>query len=555
MNLFDGFRTLFNKLFPVKDPNIVKTYNNLPAEITKRETEVLFDDMSMLERKDNFVLYNEMDDDSPEGSLALDYYADMVTQGDDVLMRGHKVNITTDELDKKEDASAKYSYVFNDAKVNNIRKKEYKKQISEIIEAFELRTRIKYRLRDMVRDGLKFGDDFEQLIWADVNINGKRVKRIEDFHPLPIEMMRLNLDKMNRLVAEEPYLAIDEKNTVIASFAKSQILRIQSGTTRENLFGKSLFHSGRKTYLRLDAMESGMVIGRLVRSHQRYKHKVDTTGLSLDKGLKYVEDYKRLFTKKKITDANGNIKWVKAPLAADEDIFIPVKKDSPADMSVVDGSAYLSYIDDVVYIRDKYVTAIKMTKPSLGATEGSRNATAELETNPIRYVKSLQNNVRFSLTYIYQLELIGNGIPEDVVKGVEIEMPEISSVAEYRKWAIEKMRAEISKIYKESGIMDVRHILTDILYLEEDVADDIIKAIEEEKEKEFSQNMEMMKAQASLKPPAAPSKSGSNYPAQRKTTLRVTNKNKQQGKGANALTQPNQSESEGTSDETGSITE
>jgi len=557
MKILDGFRNMFNKLFPVMGKEVKKVYNELPPDINQREIEYLFDDTSSLERKDNFNLYEEMDNDSPEASSALDYYADMVTQGDDVLMRGHRVTVEAESDDKKKKGPKRETIEANfkallDAKAFG----DYREQAKDIITKFELRTSLKFRLRDMVRDALKYGDNFEQVLWADVEINGKLVRQIIDFHALPITMMALNRDKYNRLIQDKPYLATDEKGDIIAEFAKSQIFRIQTGTTRENLFGKGLFNSGRKTYLRLDAIESGMTIGRLVRSHMRYVHKVDTTGMSQDQGLKYTENYKRLFTKKKIADANGNIKWIKAPLAADEDMFVPVKKDSPADVKVADGSAYLSYIDDVLYLRDKFITALKLTKPNLGSTEGSKNATAELETNPIRFVKSLQNNVRMGLVHIYKLELISNGIPKEIADTINIEMPEISSVAEYRKWSIEKMRAEIAKIYKESGIMDIKHILTDIFYLDDEEADEIIAALEEEKQKEFDQNMELMKAQGAMKAAQSPaSKTGNNYPAQRKTTLRTTNKNKQQGKGANARTTPSQSESVGTNENEEIITE
>lgn len=526
MKIIDDLKGALTAMF-TKNADKYSEYVSKLAMVPQTDSEVLFDDVESLTRDENLVLYNTMDDESPECSTALDFYADLATQGDDVLMRGHKVIVET----KSNEARYKL-------KVKNDKENE---RIQKIISAFEKRTKIKYILSDIVRNALKTGDDFNEVTFGTLKTTGAKV--IASLLPLDVTKVSINKDKYNRLIEEEPYWYVADKTnpTDVIKYKDEEIFRIQNGG-RSHIFGKSLLHNGRKSFLRLDAIESGTVVGRLVRSQQRYAFKVDTTGMSAKSGLDYIKDYKKIFYKKRITDDKGNIKWIKAPLAIDDDLFIPCKKDGVADVKVLESSAYLSQIDDIIYFRDKLITSLKITKATTGTTEGSKNATAEMDTNPIRVVKGLQNNIRFALEKLYATELRLNCVSDDVIETMEIEMPEISSVAEFRKWSIERLRAEIAKIYKESGIMATKNILENVLYLEESAISTILADLEVEQQKEFEKQKELAKMGKS-------NQQGSGYPASRKTTLKTNFKNKKTGKGANALTQPNQSESEQPDDE------
>lgn len=459
MGMFDS---ISNFLKGLSKPEV----KNLTEPATPIDECLLELDSTMgLTLKENFKIYDTMDAESPECNTALDFIADLCVQGDDVLMRGHKVIVDTPE--EKDDKVANDEILnikaYYDAKGKGAKGKEKAKRINEIIKKFEKRTKIKYLLRNMVRRALKYGDDFNQIIWGK-DKKGNTV--IAEFYNINAIQVEFNLDKYGRLVKETPFIPVAENGDKMPPLKKSEMFRIQFGSEPPNKRGVSLFWASRKTYNRLDSMESGMVIARILRSVIRYLFKVDVTGMMPEKGLEYLEKIKRRFTKKLVTDTTtGQSKYVKTPMAADEDIFFPVRQKSQDDVKVLENDPYLSNVDDVKHFYNKLLIGIKYPKAATGDASGSRNALAEQDTYPIRYVKSLQNMIRSSVEDLYILELRGNGVSEEDIEEINIEMPEIDAVSTVRKFNVEKTRADIIKVHKEAGVLPDKYLLENVMYL------------------------------------------------------------------------------------------
>lgn len=455
--------------------------------------------------KENFKLYDTMDAESPECNTALDFLADLCVQGDDVLMRGHKVivDIPDNTADKK-GASGDDNYVKINVSYDAKTEKEIKKakQINDIIKKFEKRTKIKYYLRNMVRRALKYGDDFNQIIWGKDSKNNKMILEFYNINSLQIEF---NRDKFGRMDKKKPFIPLDVNGNVLPMLQTSEMFRIQFGSEPENKRGTSLFWACRKTYNRLDAMESGMVVARIIRSVIRYLFKVDVTGMMPDKALQYVEKIKRAFTKKLVTDANtGQSKYVKTPMSTDEDVFFPVKQKSQDDVKVLENDPYLSSIDDIKHFYYKLLLGIKYPKAATGDVSGSRNAVAEQDTYPIRYVKSLQNMIRFALEALYTLELKANGIADADIQEINIEMPEIDAVSTIRKFNVEKTRADIIKVHKEAGVLPDKYLLENIMYLSDSEMIKVEELMKSQQDADIKLAKLKMAAGISKDPNAAP---------------------------------------------------
>lgn len=545
MKFLDGFRSYLKNLFAPE------TYNQLSSGIPmdNNDIQILADYFSTekYNRLDNYRMYDLMDAEHPICCVALDFLSDLITQGDDVLNSGHKVIMDTKEYqeegENKKDSTTEYRVKINkralkkqivkikDAILREKVENAYK-NIDQIIFKFENRTKIKTRLRDFVRKGLKYGDYWVEIIWGEVR--GTKEMRVADFHDLNTYKMKLNItDDTGKLNQEIPYIfEVDGKSNI--GYEPHKILRFQFGNSAPNEYGRGLFFSGRKLYNRIDAMESGMVIGRLVRSHLRYLFKVDVTGMTWDKGLEWIRNLKTYFTKKKVTDSQGNIKNVKIPLSADEDIYFPVKRDSPSDVKVLEGDTYISYIDDVYYFLNQLVLLARIPQ-SLLQTSGSRNAIAEQDTNPIRFAKSLQANVKEVLKTLYKMELTAHGITEDLLDEIDIIMPEIDSVSTVRKFDIERVRAEIVKIHSEAKVISKDFMRENILYLTEKEIEDIKQELTEEE----AEAMEKMKQTAEIEKSMQP-EPASSQTADPKVSTRYTKK--KNGKKGNSYTTTKQTE-------------
>lgn len=424
--------------------------------------DVLYEEYAEEEgRQENLALYKTMDDESPEFCDALDSLSDLIIQGDDVQMNGYKLvsdNNSKQLANNNSDTTYNIRYALDATTPPTEAKK-----IEEILKAFEARTEIKYRLKYYIRSALKYGDYFGNIIYGEtVKTKQRLIAEILDISPDKIIIHR---DEYGRLSKEKPYeLIMASTNDEPIFYKKHEMFRIQMGGMADYEYGRSLAHSARKIYQQLVSIETGMVVGRLTRSHQRYLYKIDTSNMAPDVALEYVNKIKRAMTKKKMVDRNGNLVYTKSPLTAEEDIYLPVKKDSNDGVELLKSDEFLKNIDDVKYFKDKYERILKIKRYGSSDSKGSRNAIAELDVDVVRYVKSVQMLVRYALERLYNMELALHGIKQKVM----IEMPEIASTLTLRKWDVERLRSEICQIHKEAGTLSIEYLQEKVLYLNDE---------------------------------------------------------------------------------------
>jgi hypothetical protein len=114
----------------------------------------------------------------------------------------------------------------------------------------------------------------------------------------------------------------------IGEFEKWQIVHWKNGGTKK-MHGDSILKPVRRVYKQLQLMEDGMVIGRLTRSHLRYKVLVDVGGMAKEDAEAHVESVKNKMRKRRmINPITGQLDTSQNPLTSEEDFFIGVTKDS-----------------------------------------------------------------------------------------------------------------------------------------------------------------------------------------------------------------------------------
>lgn len=467
MKILDAFSSAFKntvmKLFT--EPSYGRT--TLP-DITGLNATYVYDEYaSEAGRTDSLALYDEMDNESPTFSDALDSLSDLIIQGDDVQMTGFK---TVTAPNAKNIVKPKGDEVYQigyslDATVPATEAK----RIEEIIKAFEERTEIKYKLKNYIRNSLKYGDYFGNIIYGETVKSKQRV--IAELIDLPAYKVLIHKDEYGRLHKDHPYEIISETQNALSSnkkepiyFTKPEIFRIQMGGTAEYEYGKSLAHSARTIYQQMKSIMSGMVVGRLTRSHQRYLYKIDTTNMAPDVALEYVNKIKKEMTKKKMIDKNGNIVYTKSPLTAEEDIFLPVKDKGTDGVELLKSDEFLKNIEDVKFFFDEFKRALKVQTFGSSDSKGSRNSLAEMDISVVRAVKSFQTLTKYSLEKLYNMELALHGIKSKVT----IEMPQIASLMTIRQFEIERLKAETTKIHRESGLLSKEYLRENYLLLNDE---------------------------------------------------------------------------------------
>jgi hypothetical protein len=260
-------------------------------ETTETSTETIFESFYYKKvklertRRAKYGDYVVMDEEYPEISTALDLYADNATK------------------EKTEGSSI-------EVKSRNTR-------VQNLLDDLMKRTKVQETLWDTARSIAKMGDDFDEVVvdgdaWID------RLKHLEP------ETMFREQDEYGR-DKEKPYVQKDETGvTKLAEFERWQIIHWKNGG-QKRLYGESVLKSIRRVYKQLQMMEDGMVIGRLTRSHLRYKFLIDVEGMSVEEREEYIKKVKNEMRKKRlINPLTGQLEEAQNPLCLTGDTKIPL---------------------------------------------------------------------------------------------------------------------------------------------------------------------------------------------------------------------------------------
>jgi len=390
-------------------------------------------------RKDRYRDFEQMDEEYPEIASALDIYADNATN-------------------PKEETGDPF-WVESD-----------NEKVKKILEECSDRLELKDVIWEIARNISMYGDEFDEVVVDKT----PEVARLKYLAP---ETMFRNEDEYGRLKEQAYHQRDVTTHVTVAEFEKWQIVQF-SNAGRRKKYGRSVLDPIRRPYKQLQMMEDGMVIGRLTRAHLRYKWLIDVTGMDQKQAQDHLKKVKKDLRKKRtINPVTGKLDVNTNPLTAEEDFFVGVTKDSKADVDVVQGQGNLGDIGDVEHFQNKLFSGLKVPKAYLGL-ERDINAKATLTEQDIQFARSVrrvQAAVRKGLRQLFDLELILKGI---IVANVEysIKFSSISMVDEMRKWQVEKIKAEVARIYGvEIDVLSDEFILSTFLGLSDEQIAQILK--------------------------------------------------------------------------------
>jgi hypothetical protein len=366
-------------------------------------------------------------------------------------------------------------------------------KIKEVLTDINKRTRIDQEIWPLTRDLCKYGDEFEEIV---VNSAGLVVR----LKALPQDEMFRNEDQYGLLLEERAFEQKDKATKkVLAKFEPWQISHFRNRTSRKGQYGTSIFSPARRLFKQLQMMEDGMVVARLSRSHMRYVYMIDVGEMAPAEAEAHVESVKRRIKKKRrLNPITGKFDVISNPMSAEEDMFVGVRNGSPAGVKTLDGQNRLGMIKDVEYFQNKMFTVIKVPKSWLGL-ERDVNAKATLSGQEVQFARTIRRiqhvSLKNGLKKIYDIGLLLQGYDLTKVK-YEILFPAIKTIDEVRKWEIEKVRAEVAKIYGiDIGVLTDDFILSHFL----DLTDEEIKDLSADKEKESEKAKKAAEAEVSAK--------------------------------------------------------
>jgi hypothetical protein len=240
-------------------------------------------------------------------------------------------------------------------------------------------------------------------------------------------------------------------------------------------YGKSMIEGARRVWKQLSLMEDAMLIHRIMRAPEKRVFKIDVGNIPPNEVDQYME---RLINKMKkipyIDEKTGdyNLRFNLQNMV--EDFYIPVRGgDSGTDIQPLSGMEFTG-IDDIEYLRNKMMAALKIPKAFLSYEE-DLSGKATLAAEDVRFAQTIARIQRIlisELTKIAVVHLYSQGYTDASLVDFNLEFTNPSTILEKEKIAIWTDKVSVAKDMIEGKLFSKDWIYKNVFHLSDD---DILK--------------------------------------------------------------------------------
>ena len=240
-------------------------------------------------------------------------------------------------------------------------------------------------------------------------------------------------------------------------------------------YGKGMIEGGRKIWKQLSLMEDAMLIHRIMRAPEKRVFKIDIGNIPPAEVENFMQKIINKMKKAPVIDKDTgdyNLRYNIQNLT--EDFFLPVRGgDSGTQIEGLPGLTYEA-VDDIEYLRNKLLAALKVPKAFLGYEEslGSKATLAAEDVRFARTIERIQRIIVSELTKIGIVHLYSQGYTDEDLVNFELSLTNPSKIYEE-----EKIELWNSKQSLGQAMIDSKMASTEWVY------DNIFKFTEEEKKK------------------------------------------------------------------------
>lgn len=243
------------------------------------------------------------------------------------------------------------------------------------------------------------------------------------------------------------------------------------GDTNFLPYGKSMIESGRRVWKQLQLMEDAMLIHRIMRAPEKRIFKIDTGNIPPNETEQFIKSVVNKIKKTPYIDPRTgeyNLKYNMMNMT--EDFFIPVRGgDSGTNIESLPGLEY-NAIDDIEYLRNKMMSALKIPKAFLGYEEGI-SGKATLAAEDVRFARTIERIQKIfvsELTKIAVIHLYSQGFKDDDIVNFELSLTNPSTIYEQEKIALWQEKVSLVRDMQEIKLLSNDWIYKNIINLAED---------------------------------------------------------------------------------------
>ena len=240
-------------------------------------------------------------------------------------------------------------------------------------------------------------------------------------------------------------------------------------------YGKSMIEAARKIWKQLTLMEDAILIHRIMRAPEKRIFKIDIGNIPPAEVDNYMQQLINKMKKTPYIDQNSgeyNLKFNMMNMM--EDFYLPVRGgDSGTQIESLSGMEY-NAIDDVEYLRNKMMAALRIPKAFLGYDENieGKATLAQEDVRFARTIERIQRIVLSELTKIAIVHLYTQGFDKEDLVGFELDLTNPSIVYEQEKVALWNEKISLAESMKGTKLISEDWIYKNIFNMTKDQVND-----------------------------------------------------------------------------------
>ena len=240
-------------------------------------------------------------------------------------------------------------------------------------------------------------------------------------------------------------------------------------------YGRAFLEPARKVFKQLILMEDAMLIHRIMRAPEKRTFYINVGAIPPEQVEQFMNETVNKMKKTPYIDQNTgdyNLKYNMQNIT--EDFYIPVRgNDNATRIETTKGLDY-DGTQDIEYLKNKMMAALKIPKPYLGYEEGveGKSTLAGMDVRFARTVERVQRIVESELTKIALVHLYSQGFDDEQLVDFSLELTTPSVIYEQEKIELFTAKTTVAGDMMDKGLFSKDWVMENVFGLSPDEYDD-----------------------------------------------------------------------------------
>jgi hypothetical protein len=336
---------------------------------------------------------------------------------------------------------------------------------------------IEHNLWSWTRNMAKYGDFYMRLYISPEY----GVYQIEPISSYNVERLE-NTDPLNKNYVKFQIRPTDTSQVETLEFFECAHFRLLSDSNFLP-YGKAMIEGARRVWKQLSLMEDAMLINRIMRAPERRIFKLDVGNIPPQDIDSFIEKQVTKLKRVPYVDpqtGDYNLRFNLQNMT--EDYILPVRgSDSGTSIETLSGIEWTG-IDDIQYLRNKLMAALKIPKAFLGYEE-ELSGKATLASEDVRFARTIQRIQRVLISELEKIAIVhlySQGYRDESLVNFKLELTNPSTIFEKEKIEVWGNKTELAKNMMEAKLFSKQWIYKNVFNLSKDDSEELLDQIVED---------------------------------------------------------------------------